>query len=293
MAVQIALALYAPCLAAIALAWVLRARPASRPLWLVEVAAAASIAAFAFLAGPWVFSSYYLRYAVPVLFLLAVAYSYRRLNPGRTARRPAFSLAALLLFTALDIGAGLSHIAPRESYNVPFPLAAGEYYVLQGGNSVVTNSFHASAGSTLALDIVRLNAFGNRAKGIAPRALGDYQIFGDTVYSPCAGTIGAAQGGRPDHPPGESDPGHVNGNHVVLRCGDVEVLLAHMRQGSVVVSAGEPVKLGQALGKVGNSGYSMEPHLHIGAKRGGREVGLVFDNRQLSVNSVVVGVQRK
>ena len=85
----------------------------------------------------------------------------------------------------------------------------------------------------------------------------------------------------------------MNGNHVVLRCGDVEVLLAHMRQGSVVVSAGEPVKLGQAIGKVGNSGYSMEPHLHIGAKRGGREVGLVFDNRQLSVNSLVIGVQRK
>jgi murein DD-endopeptidase MepM/ murein hydrolase activator NlpD len=52
------------------------------------------------------------------------------------------------------------------------------------------------------------------------------------------------------------------------------------------------VRLGQAIGKVGNSGYSMEPHLHIGAKRGGREAGLLFDGRQLSVNSRVIGFPR-
>jgi hypothetical protein len=288
MAFQIAFALYPICLAAVAIFWALRA---ARTTWFVEIAAAASIAAFAFLAGPWAFTSYYLRYAVPVLFVLAAVYALRR--PRGKAGRLALSIPVLLLFAGLDAGVGVSHVAPRESFNVPFPLAAGEYYVLQGGNSVVTNSFHASVGSTLALDIVRLNAFGNRAKGIAPRALGDYEIFGDTVYSPCAGSVIAVQGGRPDHAPGQSDPGHVNGNHVVLRCGDVEILLAHMRQGSVVVSAGETVALGRAVGKVGNSGYSMEPHLHVGAKRGGKEVGLVFDNRQLSVNSLVVGVHKK
>jgi len=287
-AFQIAFALYPICLAAVAIGWALRA---ARTTWLAEIAAAASIAAFAFLAGPWAFTSYYLRYAVPVLFLLAAAYSFRR--PRGKAGRLALSIPVLLLFAGLDAAVGMSHVAPRESYNVPFPLAAGEYYVLQGGNSVVTNPFHASVGSTLALDIVRLNAFDNRARGVAPRSLGDYGIFGDTVYSPCAGRVVAVQGGRPDHAPGESDPGHVNGNHVVLRCGDVEILLAHMRQGSVVVSAGETVALGRAVGRVGNSGYSMEPHLHVGAKRGGQEVGLVFDNRQLSVNSLVVGVQKK
>lgn len=288
MAVQIALALYPICLAAVAIVWALRA---ARTTWFLEVAAAASIAAFAFLAGPWAFTSYYLRFAVPVLFLLAAAYSLRR--PRGKAGRPALPISVLTLFAALDAGVGMSHVAPGESFNLPFPLAAGEYYVLQGGNSVVTNSFHASVGSALALDIVRLNAFGNRAKGIAPRALGDYEIFGDTVYSPCAGSVLAAQGSRPDHPPGESDAGQVNGNHVVLKCGDVEILLAHMRHGSVVVSAGQAVALGQAVGKVGDSGYSMEPHLHIGAKRDGKEVGLVFDNRQLSVNSTVVGIQGK
>ena len=248
------------------------------------------MATFAFLAGPWAFTSEYLRYAVPVLFLLAVAYSLRK--PGGKARRLALSVPVLVVFSALDAGVAMSHIAPRDSFNVPFPLAAGKYYVLQGGNSVVTNSFHAVDGTGLALDIVRLNAFGNRAKGLASKTLEDYEIFGDTVYSPCAGTVVAAHDGEPDRRPGEAKIGERSGNHVVLGCGDVEILLAHMRRGSVLVSAGSKAELGQALGKVGNSGYSMEPHLHIGARRGGKEAGLVFDNRQLSVNSLVAGVQK-
>ena len=291
MAVQIAFALYPLCLAALALVWVARMRPPSRAVWLVEAAAAASIAAFAFLAGPWAFTSYYLRYAVPVLFVLAAVYSWARLKPSRR-RRLALSIVVVVVFAVLNTGAWMSHFAPAEAFNVPFPLAAGEYYVLQGGNSAVTNPFHAASGSALALDIVRLNAVGNRATGVAPRALADYKIFGDTVYSPCEGTILARQDGLPDRRPGEARLSEGSGNHVIVKCGDVEILLAHLRRASVLVSAGDAVGVGQAIGKVGNSGYSMEPHLHIGAKRGGREAGLLFDNRQLSVNSIVIGIGR-
>lgn len=45
-------------------------------------------------------------------------------------------------------------------------------------------------------------------------------------------------------------------------------LIAHLRPGSVVVAVGDQVKAGQLLGQVGNSGNSIEPHLHIGAVRG-------------------------
>jgi len=46
------------------------------------------------------------------------------------------------------------------------------------------------------------------------------------------------------------------------------VVLAHLRQGSVEVAAGEDVAVGSRLGRVGNSGNSSEPHLHIHAVRG-------------------------
>ena len=39
-------------------------------------------------------------------------------------------------------------------------------------------------------------------------------------------------------------------------------LLAHFKQGSIRVKAGDQVKRGQVLGLCGNSGNSSEPHIH-------------------------------
>jgi murein DD-endopeptidase MepM/ murein hydrolase activator NlpD len=46
------------------------------------------------------------------------------------------------------------------------------------------------------------------------------------------------------------------------------VLLAHLRSGSVNVSSGERVAVGDFLAEMGNSGNSSEPHLHVHAQRG-------------------------
>ena len=273
-------------------------RPRTRSGWAVEVAAIGSIVAFAFLAGPWAFTSYYLRYALLGLFALTVHFSYRRARLNRTAGqdetagRLAFSTPILVLFTVLDALAIASHLGPRESLNMSLPLASGTYYVLQGGNSVVTNPFHALSGSRFALDIVRLNTFGNRAKGVAPRALADYEIFGDNVYSPCEGTVVGVRDHLPDTAPGNPDAEHPEGNYVIVECAEVEILMAHLMRGSALVAAGKAVALEQPLGKVGNSGNSLEPHLHIGAKKRGVETGLAFAGRWLSANSVVIGARR-
>jgi murein DD-endopeptidase MepM/ murein hydrolase activator NlpD len=63
--------------------------------------------------------------------------------------------------------------------------------------------------------------------------------------------------------------------------------MAHLMQGSATVVAGNAVAKKQPLGRVGNSGYTLEPHLHIGAKKNGAEVGVLFDGRWLSLNSVM------
>ena len=59
------------------------------------------------------------------------------------------------------------------------------------------------------------------------------------------------------------------GNFVVLRSvapdgREVRVVLAHLRQGSVRMRTGGRVRAGEALGEVGNSGNTTEPHLHLG-----------------------------
>ena len=56
----------------------------------------------------------------------------------------------------------------------------------------------------------------------------------------------------------------VGGNHVILNIGEgVYAFYAHLQPGSIKVKVGDNVRRGQALGLVGNSGNSTEPHLHF------------------------------
>jgi len=56
----------------------------------------------------------------------------------------------------------------------------------------------------------------------------------------------------------------ILGNYVVIdhRNGEFSTYV-HMREGSVSVEVGQVVKQGQAIGRVGNTGNSMGPHLHF------------------------------
>jgi len=61
-----------------------------------------------------------------------------------------------------------------------------------------------------------------------------------------------------------TDIGYFFGNHVVIESNDgIFALFAHLKQGSVAVKAGEPVTAGGLIGQVGNSGNSIQPHLHF------------------------------
>lgn len=54
------------------------------------------------------------------------------------------------------------------------------------------------------------------------------------------------------------------GNHLMIKTDDgYVVFLAHLRNGSITVSEGQRVTRGGLVGKVGNSGNSTAPHLHI------------------------------
>ncbi|HSG53620.1 MAG TPA: M23 family metallopeptidase, partial [Rheinheimera sp.] len=61
------------------------------------------------------------------------------------------------------------------------------------------------------------------------------------------------------------------------------VLLAHLQ--GVIVKEGDTVKRGVAVAKVGNNGYSRNPHIHIGAwSAEGEPLQIRFDQSTLALS---------
>lgn len=277
----------------VALVWLLRARPGDRSKLLLHVVASGSVAVFVFQAGPWVFTSTYLRFLTLALFVAGAIQLFRGRPETGTGRSTAsivgyvLPIAVVVLFITLSALTVAARYPSGEPVDLAFPLRDGAYAVLQGGSNVVANPFHALSGNSFPIDLVKLNRFGNRAAGIAPRELYGYEIFGDMLHSPCTGALRDARDGMPDNAPGNLDMLHTEGNYLRIACGDADVLMAHMKSGSLLVSPGQAVAAGQPVGQVGNSGNSMEPHLHIEASRDGRPVPMRFHGRTLVVNDVI------
>ena len=67
-----------------------------------------------------------------------------------------------------------------------------------------------------------------------------------------------------DGPVGQWRVRRAAGNYVVVEVAPREFLfIAHLQAGSVAVAPGDRVAAGQVIGRVGNSGNSSEPHVHL------------------------------
>jgi hypothetical protein len=289
MALQLTFAFFPLALTAAAFYWMQASGRSNRAERLLVLAASGGVMAFAYLVGTWAHTSIYLREVMLGVWVVAVTRSqWRRDRAAHGApRRVGVSFVVLVTFTTLSGSALGARVGAAPGIDLRFPLAGGTYWIIQGGTSRVTNPFHVFSGTPAALDIVKLNAFGGRARSLAPRALSAYAIFGQPVLSPCSGRVVSGRDDLSDRPPGQPDTAHPSGNHVVLLCGDTEIRLGHFMQGSLAVAAGHTVERGQAIAKVGNSGHSLEPHLHIDARRGEMAIRMHFDGTTLTLNSRV------
>ncbi len=92
-------------------------------------------------------------------------------------------------------------------------------------------------------------------------------IWGAPIYAPASGMIERVKNTIPDNQLGVSNFAENWGNHVVIRLDQGGwALLAHLQQGSISVATGARIEAGDYLGKVGNSGRSPIPHLHLQAQ---------------------------
>lgn len=265
--------------------------------WAVQSLCTIMLVVWAVLSGRWDMFSYYLRLLLPVLLIVAVYRSYRKNSslPWWTAvertQKWSIGIYALLgvVFAWYNVSIISGYAADEPAAELTFPLENGTYYTAHGGSQEQINYHQAVREQQYALDILQLNAFGMRASGLYPNQLDRYAIYGETLHSPCTGEVLEVERGLDDQKPPQSDPENPNGNYVRLACDNTEasVYLSHMREGSVTVSEGEQVQEEQEIGRVGNSGNTTEPHLHIHAEKNGEGVPITFQNRFLVRNSLV------
>ncbi len=267
--------------------WTWTRQNRSRLGWLLQILTFGLYFIFIYLVGSWIFVSFYLRYALPVLFIFLMITSYLRAKElpflvkkgtmGWMGNGAGVVISAVLLY--LIAGGIQSHFYDEKPVNLAFPFKNGAYAVFEGGNGKASplmnyhygGATHKGAGINrsmkYAVDITKLGFWGNDAHGFLPRENEKYVIFNEVVYSPCDGEVLDVVDQWPNETPGGNTAPYNVGNRIVIQSGDFLVLMGHLQRGSIEVKAGQMVRKGQPIAKVGNSGWTLQPHIHIQAMK--------------------------
>jgi murein DD-endopeptidase MepM/ murein hydrolase activator NlpD len=154
-----------------------------------------------------------------------------------------------------------SHDERPSAVRFQLPLD-GPITVAWGGPTLRVNYHVASPGERWAYDLL-VTEQGRSHRG-DPADVMSYFAYGREVRAPAAGRVHTVHDGDPDAVPGRPDRHRRAGNHIVLEVApDEYLLIAHLKAGSIAVRPGDMVAAGQVLGRVGNSGNTSEPHVHL------------------------------
>lgn len=255
-------------------------------------------------------TSYFIRYLLLIAFFVVVYKSFkntpRSYQTGPVTPKKAIPYVINLLVAGLFswelFSAAAGSFCPERAVHLEFPLRGGEFCVVHGGATQILNHHFAVPSQQYGLDILQLNQLGSRTHRFHPESTADYNIFGATVYSPCDGTILEVINQHIDQAPSIMDQAHPAGNYIAIakNQSDAVIVLAHLMQDSLLVEKGDIVVAGQALARVGNSGNTSEPHLHIHAMLNhtgdflfkGKGIPMKFNDRFLTRNDRVISSEK-
>jgi murein DD-endopeptidase MepM/ murein hydrolase activator NlpD len=120
-----------------------------------------------------------------------------------------------------------------------------------------------------AIDWIKVDMTGHYTNGDAT-VPANWLGYGEDVLAVADGTVAAAEDGMPE--PEKVDPGKptkvplqdASGNYVNLDLGGGRyVFYEHLKTGSITVKAGQKVRRGDVIGRLGYSGETTGPHLHM------------------------------
>lgn len=169
----------------------------------------------------------------------------------------------LMLMNVLQIAYPASIDKVQPSITVRWPLKETTI-VGWGGDTIEINTPHVIwASERWAYDMVM------KPENTGSEILEDYGIYDKEVVAPISGTVVEAYDDEDDIMPNSVEFLSMEGNHIYIKIDatGTYLLLNHFKKGSILITAGDYVNEGDVIGRVGNSGSSSEPHLHIQHQR--------------------------
>jgi len=210
------------------------------------------------------------------LLTLNVTFRTRAAIPRRLTNR--FQVTAANPFTGKRTRFTYDAGAVRISRRVPpvyAPPLDGSGWVASDGCCGATGHVNAMLGlngklqaaERFAIDWMRIGPDGRMYQG-DPSNPASWYAYGAPVKAVSDGVVQYARSDQPDQVPGKMPTNlqfdELIGNAVILRqSSGLRQIYVHLAPGSVTVKAGDRVSAGQVLGRLGNSGASLAPHLHF------------------------------
>lgn len=202
-----------------------------------------------------------------ILFLISKFFRKKRYTSMQTALTILlcciciFPFFILMNIVSIAYPANINKVKPAVTVKWPFK---EETIVGWGGDNMKNNLPHAMWGSERwAYDLVM------EPHNTQNPDLASYGIWDKEVFSPVEGEVVAIQNNDNDILPNQDKIETLEGNYVYIKIDQTKtfLLLNHLKKGSVAVAVGDKVKAGDFLARIGNSGSTSEPHLHIHHQR--------------------------
>ncbi len=146
-------------------------------------------------------------------------------------------------------------------FRLPF---RGTWTVTQGHEG--THTHRGPWRHAFDFEVIGADGLAYQSDGREPR---DFRCYNLPVLAAGRGTVEQVQDGVPDNAVGGMNARENWGNSVTLSHGtNLYSVYAHLIPGSITVKPGDPVRAGAEIGRCGNSGRSLVPHLHFHVQRG-------------------------